>query len=1005
MPRISIAIPAYNSAAYLPACLGSIIEQDFADWEAIVVVDGSPDDSAEVARRVAGDDARIRVVERSENRGIHRTRMEGGSLAQGTYVFFLDADDALHEGCLSKIDEALRSEEDADVLHVGINVIDMGVGEEERSVFEEFINRPCETLEGREIVDAAYNPDCGYAQDWRFTQRVYKTDLVKRALGFIVDERLGRNEDGYEYFVTACLAHKQVTRNDIVALDYYYGRGLNSSAKLSDERFLATAAEFSACLDAIDAFADTFDEFDVAPCVRGAHEKAIELLFNDFRNRTEISHASKLAVGLADVLGADTVARELWRIARDCAYQLYVDGGEIDPENELFSYVGAAKAAESVSDGQSSRSAEMRDQALTHLANLRLLHPAIRFREKPEADVRIFVTTHKVVDIPDGDVFIPVQVGPKATRFGWAFQDDDGDNIAPLNPMYCELTTQYWAWKNVEADYYGFCHYRRYFDFSVTEHEENDYGEVMADYVDKAAAAEYGLDDETVRSLVPAYDVITTGFHALHSFPERYKSPYDHYARAPYLKIADLELLARIVRETSPEFAEDVDAYLEGAESCFCNIFIMRKDIFDEYSGWLFAILERFCSERDMSMYSKEGLRTPGHLAERLLNIYVMHLKRTREDLRFGELQCVHFNHAEPGSEEKPLAEAGERTIIPVALASDNNYVPMLTTTIDSMLRNADPEPIYDIVILNKDISERNQAIMRRHFSQFENARLRFVNVTELMYRYDLATSNEHISVETYYRFLIQRVLPFYDKVLYLDSDLIIEGDVAKLYATELGDNLIGAVIDIDYLGNLNMNDGTRMTYTREVLGLKNPYGYFQAGVLVMNTKAMREEIPFETWLETALKGGYIYDDQDILNAKCQGRVVYLDGRWNVMTDCGDRIKNVFSFAPASVLDSFMAARKDPLVVHYAGAEKPWKMTWCDESVRYWGYARKTPFYETLLAMLSSGGTNATARPHKHERAISEKNPVRMVLDPLMPVGSRRRDLVKAVVRKIRGRE
>lgn len=68
------------------------------------------------------------------------------------------------------------------------------------------------------------------------------------------------------------------------------------------------------------------------------------------------------------------------------------------------------------------------------------------------------------------------------------------------------------AWKNIDADYYGFCHYRRYFDFSDTPHEENPYGEIMDDYIDAAAAKKYGLDDENIANVVKQYDVITTPF-------------------------------------------------------------------------------------------------------------------------------------------------------------------------------------------------------------------------------------------------------------------------------------------------------------------------------------------------------------------------------------------------------------------------------------------------------------------------------------------------------------
>ena len=118
--------------------------------------------------------------------------------------------------------------------------------------------------------------------------------------------------------------------------------------------------------------------------------------------------------------------------------------------------------------------------------------------------------------------------------------------------------------------------------------------------------------------------------------------------------------------------------------------------------------------------------------------------------------------------------------------------------------------------------------------------------------------------------------------------------------------------------------------------------------MLVLNTAETRKLHPFETWLELASNSEYLYDDQDILNAECQGRVKYLDTAWNVMVNCDNRFKKVFSFAPANMFDDFMRAYADPKIVHYAGYEKPWKPGPCDMEELYWSYARRTPFYEQL---------------------------------------------------------
>lgn len=455
-----------------------------------------------------------------------------------------------------------------------------------------------------------------------------------------------------------------------------------------------------------------------------------------------------------------------------------------------------------------------------------------------------------------------------------------------------------------------------------------------------------------------------------------------------------------------PDYKEDAQDFFNGNKACFCNMFIMKKEIFFDYCEWMFPILEEFDKSTDYSTYSKEALRTPGHLSERLLNIYLMHHKRIGSDWKFKELQCVHFTNPEPAEQLKPL-DVTDKLIIPVVFAADDNYVPQLTTTVYSAMKNADPSYFYDVTVLQRNISWDKQERMRGFFKQFPNMNLRFTNVDRELAGYELSTNNAHISVETYYRFLIQKLLPFYDKVLYLDSDIIINGDIAKLYNIDLQGKLLGAVRDIDFLGNLNVKHGKRMNYAKTVLKMQNLYDYFQAGVLVLNTKAMREYYTIEQWLAYASNDEFIYNDQDVLNAHCEGNVLYLPWEWNVVHDCGGRVGNLFVQAPNDIYDAYMKSRNNPKIIHYAGFQKPWTDPDCDFASIYWKYARETPFYERLLKRVVKANESQISEGSflpKHERAVGEDNPIRKFIDPLMPIGSRRRDALKAIARVARGR-
>ena len=1007
MPKVSIIVAAYNVGKYIRRCLESVLVQTFADFEVVVVDDASTDETSLVLKEYAENDARVRIVTHPINQGRHLARKSGVAAAQGEVCLFLDGDDELSPSlCRELVEEYDRAP--VDILHFGITVLgENGLLEEERDAYERYNNAPTPPATGSEIAQLIFDPHFGQKVDWRVTTRLYPTEFLKLAFSQMTDERLERAEDGYECFVISALARSSRPFKHCRGYLYHYGRGITGTGVISPEIFARFCRQFGQCFDAAARFSRDHSYLCLERCLQGFIEKGTELLMNDWHVRLDDDAKMGVLPELVDVIGADALSVELMRFVRDDAYALWVNYGILDSGSQIEKW---ARSARSLREGldRSVRYEAMRDAAERHLAAV--LERTERWSEYRRQDIRIFVSTHKDVDLFESNILQPVQVGAKraTSPIGSALRDSDGDNISELNPMYCELTTQYWAWKNVDAEYYGFCHYRRYFDFSETRHKENAFGEIMWDSINIDAQREFCLDDASIASSVRGYDVITTEFKDLRKFPGGYSTPWEHYDHAPLLHIEDLELAMRILGEMHPDYVQDADEFLLGNESCFCNMFIMRKELFNEYCAWLFPILERFMDECDMSHYGREARRTPGHLAERLFNIYYRHHMRLCSGWKVKQLQCVHFEHPERIYGIEPVYSPLALPVIPVVLAADNAYVPMLATAIFSMLSNASDCFHYDVIVLGRGIAhDRREALTGFIEKSFAHATLRFVEVSSLIERYHLKTNNAHIGTETYYRFLIQGLLPFYEKVLYLDSDLIVEGDISELFSIDLGNNLLAATHDIDYLGNLNLKDGKRLRYSKDVLSLSSPYDYFQAGVLLLNICALREFCAVEDWLAAASDSEYIYDDQDILNARCQGRVHFLPYEWNVMIDCGGRVANLFSIAPAGDYDAYLASRRKPKVVHYAGVDKPWKNEQCDESVRYWSYARRTPFYEELVGIRVDRFENN--RPVDSVsgipgRAISESNPIRRVLDPLLPIGSRRRELFKAFGRIARNR-
>lgn len=607
--------------------------------------------------------------------------------------------------------------------------------------------------------------------------------------------------------------------------------------------------------------------------------------------------------------------------------------------------------------------------------------------------IQIFVThtPNRSDDAIRNEVFQHIIAGSVYDKTDSDFlKDNTGNHISEKNKSYCELTSQYWAWKNINADYYGFFHYRRYLSFSEETFEENGWGMIEEPFLTKDLEDKLCLDPESIHRKVEAYDcLIAKGIPTM--ILNGFRTVREHYEGAPELHGKDLNAVIKIIERDYPWLRDATHRYIEGGIFYPCNVFVMKQELFQQYSELLFDILEKFEQECDMASYSREGYRTTGHLGERILGIFYTWLKE-QKGLRLGECQMALIENVE--SEKRIIPS--KKNCIPVVLAANDLYVPVLTVCLQSITDTITSERTYDIVVFHTDITQAHIDRLTRMVSAHKNVRLDFVNVKKQVSGYRLQ-AKEHITTETFYRFLILDIMSSYKKVIYLDSDLIVKRDLAQLYDTDLQDHLIGAVKDADFQGQYNKRASDMSEYCRTVLKLERPYDYFQAGVLLMNVEELRSCITVKELFRMADTGVFRFSDQDILNMVCKERILFLDMRWNLLTDCGgERWKQAISHAPHGLMDEYEEARRDPYIIHYAGYLKPWKRADEDYAEEFWKVARRTDFYEMLLQGMNHAGNSSE---NDGAKTWNKKHPViYWVIGKAMPLHSRRREYVKRVL-------
>ena len=271
-----------------------------------------------------------------------------------------------------------------------------------------------------------------------------------------------------------------------------------------------------------------------------------------------------------------------------------------------------------------------------------------------------------------------------------------------------------------------------------------------------------------------------------------------------------------------------------------------------------------------------------------------------------------------------------KKPMIPIFFACDNAYIPFLAVALASLEKNASRNYHYDIKILHvNSITEANKEKIIKQY-QVENFDIEFVDITETVKQFnDKFHVRDYYSKATYYRLFIPQLYPQYKKALYLDSDIVVLGDISRLYHTPLGSNLVGAITD-----EAVQNVPAFCEYVVQRIGVKTPRHYFNAGILLMNLKRLRE-IDFEKVFLT-LVDRITFDvaqDQDYLNVICRNRVKYIASRWDKMPFPNPRVKE-----------------KDIKLLHFNLDQKPWQREGILYEQYFWEYARQTEYYDAIVA-------------------------------------------------------
>ena len=264
--------------------------------------------------------------------------------------------------------------------------------------------------------------------------------------------------------------------------------------------------------------------------------------------------------------------------------------------------------------------------------------------------------------------------------------------------------------------------------------------------------------------------------------------------------------------------------------------------------------------------------------------------------------------------------------VIPIFFAVDDGYIPFLAVALQSLIENSSKNYYYSIKILYTNIEEENKQKISKY--KKENVNIEFVDLNYYIKKVkDKLYTRDYYTKTTYFRLFIPNLDPQYDKAIYLDSDIVVLGDIAELYNVNMGNNLIAAAPD-----DVIQTTKVFQEYAEKVVGVADYRNYFNAGILLMNLDEFRKfnfQEKFLYLLETIKFT--VAQDQDYLNRLCKGKVKIIDKAWDRMPIAIDDMKE-----------------EDIKVIHYNLAYKPWHFENVLYKAYFWKYAQKTEFYKQI---------------------------------------------------------
>ncbi len=264
---------------------------------------------------------------------------------------------------------------------------------------------------------------------------------------------------------------------------------------------------------------------------------------------------------------------------------------------------------------------------------------------------------------------------------------------------------------------------------------------------------------------------------------------------------------------------------------------------------------------------------------------------------------------------------------IRICMACDDKYAIHCASAIASMIDNHKSEEKLEFFILNSAISKKSQSRLEK-LGNTKVSSLKLINVNPLDFKNCPLPENMHFSLETYFRLKLPDFFPDFDKVLYIDCDVTVLGDVKELWELDIA-GVYAAVCE----------DIVPVEHLREFIG---DFANFNAGVMVINLKKWREDRISQKCFDFIEHHSekIFFVDQDVLNSMLIPKINYFPRFWNL------------EYMPLNDVVSGLYSEQEIRLIHHISRMKPWNTPFGHiYADKYFKYLAKTPWWHHILLL------------------------------------------------------